>query len=268
MARHRRRGCGTRTTLIEREKRRMRRCVVRRLVAMDQLAIEGNRQRIKDLSKVVVELSAPADAPAAIGIEVEEVDGSIEVVSVTGLALESGLVQVGYVVVAVVEEAAQADMAFGELAAGQKIALAFRRPMPPIPYHGCARETIHKEPRFVMPREVEEWLRQNAYDHEVGKDKMRPYVACCALKAHFEDCLRNDTGTPVWLELHVVAKWIAEQKKAEKEKRQMMRAAGKAGRSSEKKSKKPAERGTEDEESGDMKESDDSDDTDDDEAGY
>ena len=97
---------------------------------------------------------------------------------------------------------------------------------------------------------------------------MRPYVACCALKAHFEDCLRNDTGTPVWLELHVVTKWIAEQKKAEKEKRQMMRAAGKAGRSSEKKSKKPAERGTEDEESGDMKESDDSDDTDDDEAGH
>ena len=93
---------------------------------------------------------------------------------------------------------------------------------------------IHKEPRFVMPREVEEWLREHAYDHDLGRDKMRPYVAYAALKAHFSGCLRNDTKTAVYLERDQVAKWIAEQKKEEKNRRRMKRAAEKMAASSAK----------------------------------
>ena len=72
-----------------------------------------------------------------------------------------------------------------------------------------------------MPCEGEEWLRGHAYDHDLGRDKMRPLVAYAALKAHFSGCLRND----MYLERDQVAKWIAKQKKKEKNRRRMKRAA-------------------------------------------
>ena len=78
----------------------------------------------------------------------------------------------------------------------------------------------------MMPREVEEWPREKAYDHDLGRDKMRSNVAYAALKAHFCGCLRNDTKKAMHPERDQVAKWIAEQKKEEKNRRRMKRAPG------------------------------------------
>eukprot|EP00614_Pseudopedinella_elastica_P018413 CAMPEP_0172647634 /NCGR_PEP_ID=MMETSP1068-20121228/240848_1 /TAXON_ID=35684 /ORGANISM="Pseudopedinella elastica, Strain CCMP716" /LENGTH=587 /DNA_ID=CAMNT_0013461915 /DNA_START=137 /DNA_END=1898 /DNA_ORIENTATION=- len=231
LARHPNSGCGKRTTTIEKEKRKARREHGAQLEDMDELVIEGNRQRIRDLALVTVDLSAPESTAAAVGIEVEddggslvitavaglalgsglvggglrgEVEdngGSLVITAVAGLALGSGLVGEGFVAVSVGGDPASADSIPTELAAGQKATFVFRRPLPHIPFHGSARETIHKEPRFVMPREVEEWLREHAYDHDLGRDKMRPYVAYAALKAYFSGCLRNDTKTAVYLDM-------------------------------------------------------------------
>ena len=100
LAKHRSRGCGKRTTVIEKEKRRARRSVLCRLEAMDDLAIEVNKQRIEGLAEVTVTLSAPGTIAAAVGIEVEEEEegGRLVITAVSGLALDSGLVGEAFVV--------------------------------------------------------------------------------------------------------------------------------------------------------------------------
>ena len=115
----------------------------------------------------------------------------------------------------------------GEIGAGRKLEVTFRRPSPPIPFHGSERETIHKEPRFVMLPEQLGWLKQSAFDHSTGEALMRPVVAYQAMKVHFRNRLRQDTKTPMWLEKHQIAKWLAEQKKEEKEKRKRERTSEK-----------------------------------------
>ena len=239
LAKHRSRGCGKRTTVIEKEKRKARRSVLRRLEAMDDLAIEVNKQRIERLAEVTVTLSAPRTTAAAVGIEVEEEEegGSLVITAVSGLALDSGLVGETFVVESVGGRApASAGSIPSELAAGESATFVFRRPLPPIPFHGSARETIHKEPRFVMPPEVVEWLKEHAYDHKEGREKMRPYTAWASQDAKFRNCLRKDTKTPVALERNQVGKWLSEQNKAEKNRRRMQRAL--SGSSSSKKAAK------------------------------
>ena len=184
-------------------------------------------------------LSAPGTIAAAVGIEVEEEEegGRLVITAVSGLALDSGLVGEAFVVESVGGQApASADSVPSELAAGESATFVFRRPLPPIPFHGSARETIHKEPRFVMPPEVVEWLKEHAYDHKEGREKMRPYTAWASQDAKFRNCLRKDTKTPVALERNQVGKWPSEQNKAEKNRGRMQRAL--SGSSSSKKAAK------------------------------
>ena len=74
--------CGKRKLQIERERRRARRSVSCRLLAMGGLAISKNNGRICDQALVTVELSAPAEKAVPIGIEVKEEDGAVFVSSV------------------------------------------------------------------------------------------------------------------------------------------------------------------------------------------
>ena len=87
-----------------------------------------------------------------------------------------------------------------------------------------------------MPPEVVEWLKEHAYDHKEGREKMRPYTAWASQDAKFRNCLRKDTKTPVALERNQVEKWLSEQNKAEKNRRRMQRAL--SGSSSSKKAAK------------------------------
>ena len=109
LARHRNSGCGKRTTIIEKEKRKARRVVVRRPEAMDELVIEGNRQPIRDLAIVTVDLSAPESTTAVVGIEVEDDGGGLVITAIAELALGSWLAGEGFVVVSVGGGPATAD---------------------------------------------------------------------------------------------------------------------------------------------------------------
>ena len=101
LARHRNSWCGKRTSTTEKERRKAMRGVVRSPGAMNELAIDGNRQRIKDLALVTVDLSATESTAAAVGIEVEADGGGLVITAVAGLALGSGLVGRAFVVVSV-----------------------------------------------------------------------------------------------------------------------------------------------------------------------
>ena len=103
-------GCRKYTTNEVRERRRKARDVKLRLVALGELWALEEEQRRKDLATVTVTLSNPHGQAVPVGSEVEEQerggDGSMEasacvVSSVSGLALESARVSVGFVVAVV-----------------------------------------------------------------------------------------------------------------------------------------------------------------------
>ena len=237
-SRHHEAGCGKRTTHDMREQKRAQRSVAQRLSVMDDLAISQNQVRVRDLAVVKVILTAPNGQSAPIGIELEEEEGRFFVASVSGQALEAVFVKKGYLVVSIGDGliSVTKDALSGVLGAGSKLALTFRRPSPPIPFHGMAREIIHKEPRFVMhPRQLG-WLKEKAYDHEQGRDRLRPHVAFETMQYDFRNMLRMDTKTPLWLEYERISKWIAEQKKETKQQKQQR---GKKQKSSNEPKAKP-----------------------------
>mmetsp|Transcript_36418 Transcript_36418/g.72193 ORF Transcript_36418/g.72193 Transcript_36418/m.72193 type:complete len:623 (+) Transcript_36418:152-2020(+) len=216
--RHHDAGCGKYTLHTTRELKRAERSVTQRTSVMDDLAISQHKQRVRDLAEVKVVLTAPKGKSVLIGIELEEHHGSFFVSSVSGQALEAVFVKEGYLVVSTGggSTSVTKDSLSGMMEAGSRLALTFRRPFPLIPLHGSAREIIHKDPRFIMHPQQEEWLRRDVYDHEEGRDLMRPLIAFEAMKSHFRDKLRTETKTPMWLEYEKVSKWIADQKKETK----------------------------------------------------
>lgn len=224
-SRHHEVGCGKRTTHDMLEQKRAQRSVAQRLSVMDDLAISQNQMRVGDLAVVKVILTAPNGQSAPIGIELEEQEGRFFVASVSGQALEAVYVKKGFLVTSIGDGSISVtkDALSGVLEAGSKLALTFWRPSPPIPFHGMAREIIHKEPRFVMHPQQLAWLREKAYDHEQGRDRLRPHVAFETMQCDFGNKLRMDTKTPLWLEYEKISKWIAEQKKETKQQKQQER---------------------------------------------
>ena len=233
-------GCRKYTTNEVRERRRKARDVKLRLVALDELWALEEEQRRKDLATVTVTLSNPHGQAVPVGIEVEEQerggDGSMEasafvVSSVSGLALESARVSVGFVV-AVVGDGSTAVSASSfpkELPAGGKLEVTFRRPRPAVPTRGCARETIHKEPRFVLHEEQEAFLVEVILAPMMrGEQPPRPFCVHELMKAKFGDKLRMDTKTPMCLEKAQIEKWQAERKKEIKQKKKQEQQRPKA----------------------------------------
>ena len=175
-----------------------------------------------------VNFKAPSNKAVLIGIELdEERDGeqgngcTFIVSAVSGLALDTARVKKGYFLVRVGDGSMPLTkrVLSRHLCADESLEVTFLRPPPPIPLHGSARQMIHKQPRFVMNKAQEEWLKTYAYDHSTGRDLLRPIVAFDSMKAYFRDQLRKDTKTPMWLERDVISKCITEQKKVEKQKR-------------------------------------------------
>mmetsp|Transcript_54569 Transcript_54569/g.124292 ORF Transcript_54569/g.124292 Transcript_54569/m.124292 type:complete len:609 (-) Transcript_54569:104-1930(-) len=189
---------------------------------LDELRIAEEQKRLDKLALVTVTLHAKtAGALVGIVLDKEETGGALVVSEVGGLALESARVAVGFVLVRIGGgEVATEGALPRELSAGQKLELTFRRPRPVIPARGAARETIHKEPRFVLHAE------QGAYLVEVvlqpllrGEQPPRPIVVFLSMKSKFGNKMRMDTRTPMWLEKPQIEKWIAEKKKEIKQKK-------------------------------------------------
>ena len=246
-SRHYAAGCRSYTTNEVRERRRRERSVALRLATLDELFTAQHNQRIQDLATVKVKLTAPKDRAAPIGIVLEEQkqgDKSAFVVSsVAGLALESARVQAGYFIVQIGDGSAaiSGGSLSGHLPAGGKLDVTFRRPRPAIQLHGSARETIHKEPRFVLHEQQEAYLNDMVLAPlQRGEQPMRPISVFYAMKSTFGNKIREDTRTPMWLEKEQISKWIAEQKKEEKQKRQEQKRAMKGSTDSEPPAKKPA----------------------------
>ena len=236
-SRHYEAGCRKYETNQIREERRVERSVLQRLAVTDALAIETNLYRKRDLAYVKVNFKAPSNKAVLIGIELdEERDGeqgngcTFIVSAVSGLALDTARVKKGYFLVRVGDGSMPLTkrVLSRHLCADESLEVTFLRPPPPIPLHGSARQMIHKQPRFVMNKAQEEWLKTYAYDHSTGRDLLRPIVAFESMKAYFRDQLRKDTKTPMWLERDVISKWITEQKKVEKQKRRQNSRAGSA----------------------------------------
>ena len=236
-SRHYEAGCLMYKTHQIREQRRVERSVLQRLAVTDALAIERNSSRKRNLALVKVNFKAPSNEAVPIGIELEEEkdgdqgSGSTFVVSaVSGLALDTAMVKEGYFLVRVGDGSRPLTkrVLSRHLCADESLEVTFLRPPPPIPLHGSAREMIHKQPRFVIDKDQEVWLKTYAYDHSTGRDLLRPIVAFESMKAYFRNQVRKDTKTPMWLERDDISKWIAEQKKVEKQKRRQNSHAGSA----------------------------------------
>ena len=151
--------------------------------------------------------------------------------SVSGLALESARVSVGFVVAVVGDgsTAVSANSFPKELPAGGKLKVTFRRPRPAVPTRGCARETIHKEPRFVLHEEQEAYLVEVILAPMMrGEQPPRPICVYESMKAKFGDKLRMDTKTPMCLEKAQIEKWQAERKKEIKQKKKQEQQQPKA----------------------------------------
>ena len=67
-----------------------------------------------------------------------------------------------------------------------------------------------------------EWLDQNGFKN--NRAVMRPSKALEAMKAKFASELRVDTSTPMWLEKVKTSKWLADQNRAEKDRRNKVNA--------------------------------------------
>ena len=82
--------------------------------------------------------------------------------SVSGLALESARVAVGFVVAEVGDgSTAVSAYSISEVLPAH-VKVTFRRPRPAVPARGCARETTHKGPRFVVHEQQEGHTRSRA----------------------------------------------------------------------------------------------------------
>ena len=138
-----------------------------------------------------------------------------------GLALESARVAVGFALARIGGgEVATEGALPRELSAGQKPELTFRRPCPVIPARGAARETTHKEPRFVLHAEQEAYLVEVVLQPLLrGEQPPRPIVVFLSMKSKFGNIMRMDTRTPMWLEKPQIEKWIADKTKEIKQKK-------------------------------------------------
>ena len=231
-ARHYANGCRNYTTNDVRERKRQARDVAVRLLALDELRIFEEKQRVQQLATVTVTFVAPKNSAAEIGIELEKLEqegaggssqGAFAVASVSGLALESARVAVGFVVARIDDGSAgiSVDSLSKTLLAGEKLEVTFRRPRPAIPARGSARETIHRQPRFVLHKEQEDYLVKHIL--EPMKRGQQPPRAICvfeSMKAAFGDKMRMDTRTPLWLEKELIGKWMAETKREMKKAKQ------------------------------------------------
>ena len=221
-ARHHAGNCFKYTTNRVRESRRKLRCVASLLVVLDELRIAEEQKRLDKLALVTVTLHAKtAGALVGIVLDKEETGGALVVSEVGGLALESARVAVGFVLVRIGGgEVATEGALPRELSAGQKLELTFRRPRPVIPARGAARETIHKEPRFVLHAEQEAYLVEVVLQPLLrGEQPPRPIVVFLSMKSKFGNKMRMDTRTPMWLEKPQIEKWIAEKTKEIKQKK-------------------------------------------------
>lgn len=178
-SRHYEAGCLKYETHQIREQRRVERSVLQRLAVTDALAIETNLSRKRDLALVKVNFKAPSNEAVPIGIELEEEkDGdqgnrsTFVVSAVSGLALDTAMVKEGYFLVRVGDGSRPLTkwVLSRHLCADESLEVTFLRPPPPIPLHGSAREMIHKQPRFVINKDQEVWLKTYAYDHSTGRD--------------------------------------------------------------------------------------------------
>ena len=135
--------------------------------------------------------------------------------------LESARVAVGFVLVRIGGgEVATEGALPRELSAGQKLELTFRRPRPVITARGAARETIHKEPRFVLHAGQEAYLVEVVLQPLLrGEQPPRPIVVFLSMKSKLGNKMRMDTKMPMWLEKPQIEKWIAEKKKEVKQKK-------------------------------------------------
>ena len=186
--------------------------------------------RIAELGTVRVALHSSSAAPLGLGMEQQ--GDSFVVSSVSGLALATAQVSVGFEVAGVCFGNGE-DMRLPEgpgelstvLGAGRTVEVELRRPEPPIPYHGAARKGIHKQTRVKMAAGQLAWLKANVFYGGVARMHAAP--AWVAMKAAFADQIRIDTMTPMWLSKDQISTWRAAQVKDEKAARRLGRKAEK-----------------------------------------
>ena len=191
------------------------------------MAVAGRKVRIAELGTVRVALCASASA-AALGLEMEQQNGSFVVTSVSGLAMNTAKVSEGFEVVGVdFGEGMRLPASPGELSVviekGCTVEVELRRPEPPIPFHCAARKGIHKQTRVKMNAGQLEWLQANVFHG--GEARMHSAPACIAMKAAFAQQIRTDTMTPMWLSKDQISTWRAAQFKDEKNRRRQGRKA-------------------------------------------
>ena len=226
--RHRSNWCPDRA--LEQRIRMRERDLPTRLAAADAQEVDKYHERILRLDIVTVQLQAPTTKAEPIGIHmVRGDDGHFRVSSILGgLAAESGQITLGFLVVGCSADDSEPvaptnEFEFsGSLAAGASLLLTFRRPTPPIPYHGSARKGIHKQPKFKMHPLQKAWLEEMVF--KGGEAHMLPAVAWEAMKAKFSDMIRVRTKTPMWLEKDQIAEWLAARKAEEKSRRKNKKA--------------------------------------------
>jgi hypothetical protein len=110
-----------------------------------------------------------------------------------------------------------------ELSSNAALTLLFKRPQPPLPFHGIARKGIHKSVQYSLHARQLEWLNANAFVG--GQTRLRDRPAFLAMKAHFCNTMREDTMTPMWLDQERISNWLAARVKEEKNRRKAGRAA-------------------------------------------
>ena len=110
-----------------------------------------------------------------------------------------------------------------ELSSNAILTLMFKRPQPPLPFHGIARKGIHKSVQYSLHARQLEWLNANAF--VAGQTRLRDKPAAQAMKAHFCNTMREDTMTPMWLDQERISNWLAARVKEEKNRRKAGRAA-------------------------------------------
>lgn len=189
----------------------------------DERVLQDHTERLGRLRDVCVRLSGSG----RIGLSVHPHSRAVVQLNEKGLAFTSSKIDLDFILVAIDGAPVAIDGAplssavlsvlNGELSLGRAIDLTFKRPTPPLPFHGIARKGIHKSVQYLLHEKQLEWLHANVFSG--GRTLMRDKPAADAMKAHFHRTLREDTITPMWLDQERISSWLSARTKEEKDRR-------------------------------------------------
>jgi len=217
--------CNDRQEDLKKLKRERSVCEILKL--RDSSSIAEYRGKLSQLRDLRVCLQGPG----IVGLGIKR-DGSsivVEFVDKRGLAFLSGMIDAGYVLLEInglPVSPIEHPQIPSQIAASAILRLHFKRPPPPLPYHGMARKGIRKSRKYTMHPEQTAWLENFVFRD--GVQLQRDKDAAGSMKKHFHSRLRGDTLTPMWLEQDAIASWLCARVRDEKDRRKAAKKEKKA----------------------------------------